>query len=64
MIVVVEDISGPAPSVGGVPLSDREMADLNRGRMFIRHYLESGSSVIEMSVETAVHAAAKVHPHT
>ena len=60
MIVVVDDITGPAPSIGGVALSERETADLNRGRAFIRHYLESGSSVLEVSVETAVQAAAKV----
>ena len=60
MIVVVDDITGPAPCVGGDALSEREAADLNRGRAFIRHYLESGSSVIEVSVETAVQAAAKV----
>ena len=61
MIVVVDDITGPAPCVGGDALSEREGADLNRGRAFIRHYLESGSSVIEVSVETAVQAVAKVH---
>ena len=60
MIVVVDDITGSAPCVGGDALSEREAADLNRGRAFIRHYLESGSSVIEVSVETAVQAAAKV----
>ena len=60
MLVVVDDIIGPSPTVGGVPLSEREAADLNRGRAFVRHYLESGSSVLEVSVETAVHGAAKV----
>ena len=60
MIVVVDDITGPAPCIGDVALSERETADLNRGRAFIKHYLESGSSVIELSVETAVQAAAKV----
>ena len=60
MIVVVDDITGPAPCVGDDALSEREAADLNRGRAFIRHYLESGSSVIEVSVETAVQAVAKV----
>ena len=61
MIVVVDDITGPAPYIGDVSLSEREMADLNRGRAFVRHYLESGSSVLEVSVETAVQAVAKVY---
>jgi hypothetical protein len=60
MIVVVDDITGPSPCVGDDALSERETSDLNRGRAFVRHYLESGSSVIEVSVETAVQAAAKV----
>ena len=58
--MVVDDITGPTPCVGDDALSEREAADLNRGRAFIRHYLESGSSVIEVSVETAVQAVAKV----
>ena len=60
MIVVVDDIVGPSPSINGQPLSEREMKDLNRGREFVRHYLESGNSVLEGSVESAINTASKV----
>ena len=60
MIVVVEDMCGPRPCVGDEELSEREVADLNRGRAFVRHYLESGCSVLEESVEAAVDTTAKV----
>ena len=70
MIVVVDDLSGPSPCVGDDVLSEREVKDLNRGRAFVRHYLECGSSVLEETVETAVQTTAKVScasghpPHT
>ena len=60
MIVVVEDIIGASPSIGGEVLSEREVQDLNRGRAFVRHYLESGNSVLETTVDTAVQTTAKV----
>ena len=64
MIVVVEDISGDSPSISGEALSEREVQDLNRGRAFVRHYLESGNSVLELSVDSAVQTTAKVITHT
>ena len=61
--MVVDDISDDSPSINGEVLSEREVQDLNRGRAFVRHYLESGNSVLELSVDSAVQTTAKVN-HT
>ena len=63
MIVVVEDISGPNPRISDDRLSQREVEDLNRGRAFVRHFLESGNSILEDSVHMAVQTTAKVSRH-
>ena len=58
---MVEDIAGTSSSICGEDISEREVQDLNRGRAFVRHYLESGNSVLETTLDSAMLTTAKVN---
>ena len=53
-MAVVDDIIGDSTGVGGEGLSCREVADLNRGREFVRRVMEGNGSVLESTVSQAV----------
>ena len=56
VLVVVDDIIGESPTIGGDVLSHREVEDLNRGRMFVRMITggSAGGSVVESNIHRAV----------
>ena len=55
VLVVVDDIVGESPAIGGDVLSRREVEDLNRGRAFVRTVTEAaGGSLVESNVHRAV----------
>ena len=60
LLVVVEDITGQAPTIGGDRLSPREVEDLNRGRAFVRTITDEGGCSVETTVQKAVTALVDV----
>ena len=62
MLMVVDDIVGDNPAIGGDRLSPREVEDLNRGRAFVRNIAEQGGSLLESSVHQAVCSLLDVSP--
>ncbi len=61
LVVVVDDILKDSPRIGDDQLSSREVEDLNRGRAFVRSLLETGGSLLALSVQDGVKASSEVH---
>lgn len=59
VVSVVEDISAGA-TIAGEALSDREIQDLNRGRLFIRNLVEEGGCLLSDSIESALSASVQM----
>ena len=60
VLVVVNDITGDAPMIGGDRLSRREVEDLNRGRAFVRSITDKSGCLVEETVQEAVTALVDV----
>lgn len=60
VLVVVDDIRGEAPVIGGDRLSRREVEDLNRGRAFVRSITDKSGCLVEENVHEAVTALVDV----
>ena len=63
LLVVVDDITGDAPAIGGDRLSHREVEDLNRGRAFVRSVTDEGGCLLEATIHKAVSALVDVSRH-
>ncbi|XP_064396027.1 uncharacterized protein LOC135343031 [Halichondria panicea] len=60
LVVVVDDILKDSPRIGDDQLSSREVEDLNRGRAFVRSLLETGGSLLALSVQDGVKASSEI----
>lgn len=60
VLVVVNDITGDAPMIGGDRLSRREVEDLNRGRAFVRSITDKSGCLVEETVQEALTALVDV----
>ena len=60
VLVVVDDITGENPAIGGDRLSCREVEDLNRGRAFVRAIADEGGCLVHSTVHKAVTALVDV----
>lgn len=60
LVAVVDDLKKEGSKVGDDALSKREVEDLNRGRAFVRSYLEEGGSYLGISVLEATHTTIEV----
>lgn len=56
---MVEDIVPGAVEIRGEPLSEREVQDLNRGRLFVRNLLEEGQA--SLLTDNVTHALQVIH---
>jgi hypothetical protein len=56
VLVVVDDITGETPAIGGDRLSRREVEDLNRGRAFVRAITDESGCLMQSTVHKAVTA--------
>lgn len=61
LVVMVEDVAKENAKIREETLSTREVADLNRGRAFVKSLIESGGSLLTSSVSEGAKAAAKVN---
>lgn len=60
LVAIVEDIGLDGAVIAGETLSDREIQDLNRGRLFTRNIMEESGCLLADSLHSGLIASIKV----